>query len=116
VFDIFAASTSEDGGQFRLYVDDKLLLDDWTEARALVDYATLSLDAAPHKIVLEHRGQSNWLGTRMKLGIVRHGSIVDAEAKRLASMSDAVVLAVGFSPESESEGASAERVERFRQS
>jgi beta-glucosidase len=103
--DLFVQSTGEDGGAYRLYVDDKLVLDNWTVNTALTGTTTLSLDASPHKIVLEHRGRSQWLGSRLKFGIVRHGQVVEADAKKLASMADAVVVAVGFSPETESEGA-----------
>ncbi len=104
-YDIFVESTGEDGGSYRLYLDDKLILDNWTASRALVNYATLSLDPTPHKVVLEQRGRSFWLGSRLKLGILRHGNIVDPEAKRLASRADVVVVAAGFDPETESEGA-----------
>jgi beta-glucosidase len=102
--DLFVESTGEDGGAFRLYVDDKLVLDNWATQPALVNYATLTLDARPHKVVLEHRGRSGWLGSRLRLGVFRRGQVVDAQAKALAAKADAVVVAVGFEPESESEG------------
>jgi beta-glucosidase len=103
--DLFVQSTGEDGGAYRLYVDDKLVLDNWNMNTALTGTITLQLDAQPHKIVLEHRGRSQWLGARLKFGIARRGTLVDAEAKKLASMADVVVVAVGFNPETESEGA-----------
>jgi beta-glucosidase len=103
--DIFVQSTGEDGGYNRLFVDDKLVLDNWTVSRALTGYVTLQLDATPHKIVLEQHGRSGWLGAKLKLGIVRRGSAVDAEAKQMASKADAVVVCAGFGPETESEGA-----------
>lgn len=104
-YDVFVASTGEDGGYYRLLVDDKLVFDSWKVATAEVSSAGLSLDAAPHKVVLEHRGRSAWLGTRFRLGIFRRDGVVDSEAKKLAAHADAVVLAVGFDPETESEGA-----------
>ena len=104
-FDIFVASTGEDGGFYRLYLDDKLIFDNWTTSRAAVGQARLTLEAAPHKVVLEQHGRSGWLGTRMQFGIVRHGSVVSEEAKKLASKADVVVVAAGFDPETESEGA-----------
>ena len=52
-YDIFVQTTRERGGSYRLYVDDKLVLDNWTTLTALVDYRTLRLDPRPHKIVLE---------------------------------------------------------------
>jgi beta-glucosidase len=104
-YDFFVQSTGEDGGYYRLRVDDKLVLDDWTVARALTGYATLQLDAAPHKVVLEQHGRSGWLGGKVRFGIVRRGAAVDAEAKRMAASADAVVVCAGFGPETESEGA-----------
>jgi beta-glucosidase len=41
----------------------------------------------------------------VRLGIVRPDQVVNATAKALASKADAVVLAAGFDPDSESEGA-----------
>ena len=104
-YDVFVASTGEDGGYYRLYLDDKLIFDDWTTSRAAVGQTRLSLDAKPHKIMLEQHGRSGWLGTRMQFGIARHGSVVSQEAKKLAANADVVVVAAGFDPETESEGA-----------
>jgi beta-glucosidase len=104
-YDVFVASTGEDGGYYRLYLDDKLIFDDWSTSRAAVGQIRLSLDAKPHKIVLEQHGRSGWLGTRMQFGIVRHGRVVSDEAKKLAAKADVVVVAAGFDPETESEGA-----------
>ncbi len=104
-YDIFVQSTGEDGGYNRLYVDDKLVFDNWTVSRALTADATLQLDAAPHKVVLEQHGRSGWLGGKVRFGIVRRGAAVDAEAKRMAASADAVVVCAGFGPETESEGA-----------
>jgi beta-glucosidase len=102
-FDVFVQSTGEDGGHYRVFVDDREVLDNWMAARALVGYTTISLDPGAHKIVLEHRGRSEWLGQRLRMGIVKHGWYVEPDAKVLASRADAVVLAVGFDAESESE-------------
>jgi beta-glucosidase len=103
--EIFVQSTGEDGGFYRLYVDDKLLFDNWAINTAIMNSASLPLEAKPHKIVLEHHGRANWLGTRLKLGIVPADSVVRPEAKTLAAKADAVIVAAGFDPETESEGA-----------
>jgi len=102
--DVIVQSTGEDGGHYRLYVDDALTLDNWTFSTAKVDYAALDLTAAPHKIVIEQRGRSGWLGGQFRMAIVAHGSYVDAAAKQIAASADVVVVALGFDPESESEG------------
>jgi beta-glucosidase len=103
--DIFVQATGEDGGFFRLYVDDKLLFDNWTTSRALAPAARLALDARPHKVVLEQHGRSGWLGTKLRLGVVRRGAAVTEDVKRMAAKADAVVVTAGFDAETESEGA-----------
>jgi beta-glucosidase len=106
-YEIFAASTGEDGGFYRLYMDDKLIFDNWSRTNALVGVTAMKLTGAPHKIVLEQRSRSrsSRLGTRMQLGILRQGQKVDEAAKKLAAQADVVVLAIGFDPTTESEGA-----------
>ena len=104
-FDLFVSSTGEDGGYYRLYLDEKLVLDDWTTAKELLGVATLTLDSNPHKIVLEHQGRSRWHGKHFRMGIAPEDGYVLPDAKKLAAKSDVVVVAAGFDPESESEGA-----------
>jgi beta-glucosidase len=104
-YDFFVQSTGEAGGYYRVYVDGYLTLDNWSEARALVGLETRDLTAGLHKIVVEHHGRPGFLGTRFRFGIVRCGTYINAAAEKLASSADAVVVAVGFNPESESEGA-----------
>jgi beta-glucosidase len=104
-YDVFVQSTGEDGGRFRLYVDDRLVFDNWTVTRALASTTRLALAAAPHKVVLEQKGRSAWLGAKLRMGIMRRGAAVAEEVKRLAAKVDAVVVAAGFDHETESEGA-----------
>src|SRR5205809_7745454 len=82
-YDIFVASTGEDGGFFRLYVDDKLVFDNWASSKALVSYTTFPLELKSHKVVLEQHGRGDWLGVRLQMGIVRQGKYVDADARSL---------------------------------
>jgi beta-glucosidase len=103
--EVFVQSTGEDGGRFRLYVDDRLVFDNWDTTRALASTARLTLDTTPHKVVLEQKGRSAWLGVKLRLGLVRPGTFVTEELKRMAAKADAVVVAAGFDPETESEGA-----------
>ena len=104
-YDVFVASTGEDGGYYRAYIDGKLILDNWKSAKELTGLATLSLDGSPHRVVLEHRGLSDWLGSRFSFGIVRRENYVTRNAKALAAKADVVVVAAGFDPETESEAA-----------
>jgi beta-glucosidase len=105
LYDVFVESTGEDGGFYRLYIDGQLVFDNWTVNTALTNSLSLQFEATPHKFVLEHHGRSRWLGARLRLGIVPHDGIVDQHAKLLAAKADVVIVAVGFDPETESEGA-----------
>ncbi|PYS59612.1 MAG: glycoside hydrolase [Acidobacteria bacterium] len=102
-YDIFVHAPGEDI-RYRLFVDDKLALNSWEHSIAVVNYATASLAAGPHKIVLEHFRRRGRGAPRLRLGIVPRNTVVDADAKRLAAKADAVVLALGFDPETETEG------------
>jgi len=92
-----------EGGGYRLFIDGKPVIDHWgNRALALVAEATVPLSASPHRVVLEY--SAYWGGQSMTLGIVRPQEMIAADAKQLAAGADAVVVAVGFDPESESEG------------
>ncbi len=105
LYDVFVESSGEDGGFYRLYVDGQLLFDNWTATTALMNWTSLQLEATTHKFVLEHHGRSHWLGSKLRMGIVSHDGVVDQQAKLLAAKADVVIVAVGFDPETESEGA-----------
>jgi Glycosyl hydrolase family 3 C-terminal domain len=67
----------------------------------------LSLTAAPHKVVFEQyaEGPQGFFARPSQLGIFADEQVVDPAARKLAAEADAVVVAAGFDPESESEGA-----------
>jgi beta-glucosidase len=102
--DLVVESTGEAGGYYRVYVDEKVVLDSWKDARAMTATQPITLDAGPHKVVVEHRGVSGFLGTRFRFAIVRQDGYVDPAAEKIAASADAVVVAAGFDPQSESEG------------
>jgi beta-glucosidase len=104
-YDIFVQTTREVGGSYRLYVDDKLVLDNWTTLTALADYRTLRLEPRAHKIVLEQHGRAFRRAVRLRMGVVRAGKFVSDNAKKLAAGADVVVVAAGFDAESEAESA-----------
>lgn len=93
-----------EGNGNRLYVDDKLVIDNWKLARAIQPHVTLQLSAGPHKVVVED-WQRGRLGGTVRVGIAEQSKLVNADAKALAAKADAVVIAAGFDPDSEAEGA-----------
>src|SRR5262249_30501985 len=104
LYDVFVESTGEDGGFYRLYVDDQLVFDNWSICTAIMNSTSLQFEATAHKVVLEHHGRSQWRATKLRMGILPHDSVVDQQVKLLAAKADAVIVAVGFDPEMESEG------------
>jgi len=103
-FHVFFQNLGEEGGA-RLFLDDKLIFDEWKIWRTLLDDEIINLSAGPHKIRVEAYRKDNWNGPGLRLGIVSPSSVVLPEARDLAATADAVVLTVGFDPMIESEGA-----------
>jgi beta-glucosidase len=100
---IVALEDSGEGSGNRVYVDGKLLFDNWELVRAFQPTATIPLSAGPHKIVVEE-WQGNIIGGHILFSITPADSIVDPHAIELARHADAVVIAAGFQQDSESEG------------
>ena len=99
-----ALQDQAEGSGSRLYVDDKLVIDDWDLARALQPHVTLQLTAGLHKIVAEDF-QDSAIGGQFRAAIAPQGQLVTAAAKTLAAKADVVIIAAGFDFASESEGA-----------
>jgi len=106
----FVQGPGENGG-YRLYVDKKLVIDDWTQWYAFVAEAPLTLTAGPHEVELDYRVSGGWGKTTANLGIVRPEALVTEEAKALAARADAVIVAAGF--DADSEGESGDRMFRL---
>ena len=100
----FAAQGPVEGGGFRISVDDKPVLESWAYAKVIQPHQTLQLTAGPHKMVAEDY-QRGLFGGRLRFAIVEQSGLVKASVRALAAKVDAVVVAVGFNPDSESEGA-----------
>jgi len=98
----FVQGPGESGG-YRLYIDKKLVLDNWTQWYAFVGEVPVTLAAGPHEIEMDYRAERVWGKAVANLGIVRPETLVSAEAKTLAARADAVIIAAGFNPESEGE-------------
>jgi len=103
-FDVFVQQGGFSPSGFRMYVDGKLLLDNWDNQKFVLAQTSIPLDATPHKVVFEHHTGSGFGPPFIRMGIIPEGSWVDSVAEELAAKADAVVLAVGFNPQSETEG------------
>jgi len=101
---IFVDGPGEGAGT-RFFLDDKPMIDNWQWAKAKVAEVRVPIAAGAHKIRFEYFAHWTWGGPSVQAGIVRPEAMVRDSAKKLASSSDAVVLAVGFDPDSETEGA-----------
>ncbi|MEJ2109048.1 MAG: glycoside hydrolase family 3 C-terminal domain-containing protein [Acidobacteriota bacterium] len=89
---------------YRLYLDDQLVLDAWDYAKTLLAAKRISIGRGMHPLTLElvRRGEG-FSGGKLRMGITQMEHLVDQDAVSLAEQSDAVVVAVGFNPEIESE-------------
>jgi beta-glucosidase len=103
-YDIFVQGGGFGESGYRLYVDGKLLVDGWKIITAAVTKIKVPLDSSPHKVVVEQHAEVLFNGPFIKLGIVQEGTWVDGAAEDMAAKADAVVLAVGFDPSTETEG------------
>jgi beta-glucosidase len=100
---IFALEDSGEGSGNRVYVDGKLIIDNWTIVRAFQPHVTLELSAGPHKVVVEE-WQKTPIGGHVELAIVPENKVVNPEAVKLAAKADVVLVKAGFDQDSESEG------------
>ena len=101
---IFVQGPGEEGG-YRFFLDDKPVIDNWQWAKEKVAEVRVPIAAGAHKVRFEYFAHWSWGGPTVKAGIIRPETMISDAAKKLASSSDVVVLAVGFDPDSETEGA-----------
>ena len=76
----FVQGPGENGG-YRLYIDKKLVLDNWTQWYAFVGEAPITLTEGPHQIELDYRAKSGWGKVTANLGIVRPETLVTRGSK-----------------------------------
>ncbi len=98
-----AVQCDGEGNGSRVYVDGKLVVDEWELSRELQPHVTLPLSAGFHKIVAEDY-QDSPIGGRFRVAIALQAEMVNSAAKMLAAKADAVIIAAGFDANSESEG------------
>ncbi|MBV8051025.1 MAG: glycoside hydrolase family 3 C-terminal domain-containing protein [Acidobacteriaceae bacterium] len=104
---VFVQGPGETGG-YRLYIDKKLVFDDWNAWYAFLSETSMTMTPGPHLVELESYVRQGWHTVPVALGIVRPEDLVSARAKSLASRADAVIMAVGF--DASNEGESADRM------
>jgi beta-glucosidase len=101
------SSPGQDRGRehaYRLYIDDKLVLDRWQRYNATLDSYRMQVQAGnPYRIRFEYFNQNGQI--RTGFGVVDPDTVVDPEAKQLASRADVAIVCVGFIPSLETEGA-----------
>jgi beta-glucosidase len=107
---VFVQGPGENGG-YRLYVDKKLVFDNWKTWYAFVSETSMTLAAGAHDVEVDYYARGGWGKTAADLGIVRADTLVSPEAKALALRADAVVLAAGF--DATDEGESSDRMFRL---
>jgi beta-glucosidase len=101
--------TLQANGGYRLFIDDELAIDSARTPKAALRTIERTLTAKPHKVVLEQAGGIELgSGNALRVGIRASGTFVDPLAKQLAAKADAVIVAVGFDAETETEGADRE--------
>ena len=94
-------SSADDG--VRLYIDDKQVINDWQPHSETLDTYAAHFEAGhAYKIRFEYFESVG--GARAGFGVMAAGEAVGRETKALAAKSDAVIICVGFDPNTESEG------------
>jgi beta-glucosidase len=104
---VFVQGPGENGG-YRLYIDKKIVFDNWKQWYAFVSETSVNLASGPHEIEMDYYARGGWGKTFANLGIIQPENLVSTAAKTLASQADAVVLAVGFDPSDEGESSDRE--------
>lgn len=98
----------ENQGKYRLTIDGNTVIDHAEIPKFALTQTTLPLSPGPHKVVLEVLSGPQFGSASIKIGIVPEGTFVNPSAIEMAKKADAVILAVGFDAEIETEGADRE--------
>ena len=98
----------ENQGKYRLSIDSKTVIDHAEIPKFAVAQRVLPLTPGPHKVVLEILGAPQFGEGSLKIGIAQQGTLVNQSAIDIAKKADAVILAVGYDADVETEGADRE--------
>ena len=92
---------------YRLYVDDRLVLDRWNLKKAALETTRVDMDTSAHEVVLEYHCEPAAIdggAPFVRLGILPRDAWVETSALELAAEADVVVVAAGFDTTTETEG------------
>ena len=92
---LVAMAGAGEGNGDRVYIDDKLVIDDWKYVRAFEPHLTMPLTAGMHKVVVEG-WQGNVIGGKLRLAILPEDKVVNERAKELAAKADVVIVGAGY--------------------
>jgi beta-glucosidase len=98
----------DDQGQYRLKIDEKVVIDHGEIPKSALAQTVVALTPGSHKVVIEMGQAAPFVGNALKIGIAREGTLVNQSAIDLAKKADAAIVAVGFDPDIETEGADRE--------
>ncbi len=100
----FVVEGSGEGSGNRVFLEGKLILDNWEFPKSYEAHQTLDLTAGPHKVVVEDKQNGPFGGKLLFAVAEEEQGLVSKRAKELAAKVDAVVVMAGFSTAEESEG------------
>ena len=98
----------ENQGQYRLVVDGQTAIDHAEIPKSALAQTKMALTPGPHKFVLEVLSPPQFGEGVVKIGVVQEGSFVSQSAIDMATKADAVIVAVGYNADIETEGADRE--------
>jgi beta-glucosidase len=98
----------EDQGKYRLSIDGRTVIDHVEIPKSALAQTVVALMPGPHKVVLETLSAPQFGAERIKIGIAQEGTFVNQSAIDMARKADAVIVAVGFNQDIETEGADRE--------
>jgi beta-glucosidase len=98
----------ENQGKYRLTIDDQTVIDHAEIPKFAMAQRVLPLTPGPHKVVLQILGAPQFGEGALRIGIALQGSLVNQSAIDIARKADAVIVAVGYDADIETEGADRE--------
>ncbi len=97
---VFVESQTE----YRLTIDGKAIIDHSEIPKFALTQTRVELTPGAHKVVLEQMEAAPFTPQILKIGIAPEGTLVNQSAIDIAKKADAVIVAVGYDAEIETEG------------